>query len=175
MDETKRVATGKKVSSMALKSLEFYFIDLLNLLTSSDVEDLVGRHAKRILETEVKPYFRDARVDDDGIKVKSSGHNPVVVEKGDYSDDGKIYQNQSWKLEKVDCVEIFQWIVMMTKYPHMSELQPLVVPPILILMDDFDPLYKESGIRLLQHALIRQSSLSDIRRTGLGDVFFHVG
>ena len=130
----------------------------------------------------MKPYFKDSRVNDEGMKIRRKGAISEFSSKSEYAPTSeeevngeKMYQHQTWKLEKVECVEIFEWMVTATKYPQMSEIQHLVVPPILILMDDFDPIYKERGIRLLQHALVRQSLISDVRKTGLGDVFFQVG
>ena len=55
----------------------------------------------------------------------------------------------------------------------MEPFHPLLIPPILTIIDDFNPIYKIRGIRLLKHAVIDNHPVN-LANTGLGMVFFNV-
>ncbi|KAJ3295129.1 hypothetical protein HK104_002988 [Borealophlyctis nickersoniae] len=142
---------------------------LLTGITTSDpqitsISHLVTRFLPRILEQDIKPYFRHPNVDETGHR--ASAMRRKVPQKTDF------YEDQPWKVEKVDCVEIFQWSVRQVKSPHFGPIQHLLIPPILTLLDDFEERYKHRGVHLLRHVVVENSAPADIRRTGLGDVFF---
>ncbi|KNC97140.1 uncharacterized protein SPPG_07531 [Spizellomyces punctatus DAOM BR117] len=131
------------------------------------IPHLVNRYSERILEEHIKPYFRHAKVDD-------TGHR-VIVKKGTRQPEdelGRYYDQQPWKVEKVECVEILSWTILQLEHGQFGPLQHHIFPALLQLLDDYDPIYKAIGVRLIQHAIVENSTPMDIRRTGLGDVFF---
>jgi hypothetical protein len=53
-------------------------------------------------------------------------------------------------------------------------LWPLVIPPLLTLVDDYDPPYKIKGI-MVTEGLLEKASASLLRRTGIDELLFKVG
>jgi hypothetical protein len=49
----------------------------------------------------------------------------------------------------------------------------LLIPPILIVLDDYDVLYKEQGVDMV-HTMIKKLDPLYISRYGLDNVFFEV-
>ncbi|KAJ3076689.1 hypothetical protein HDU98_001151 [Podochytrium sp. JEL0797] len=142
---------------------------LASLLTQTStplIQTLVSKHAKRILEGAVKPYFQKSYRDPAAERKKGLGKEPKQKRVGEG------FENQAWKCERVECVEVFEWVVSNVKDPEMSQIQHLVVPTVLTLMDDYDPRYKAWGVSILRTCVLANLSRSEIRGSGLGDVFF---
>ncbi|KAJ3301127.1 hypothetical protein HDU76_005832, partial [Blyttiomyces sp. JEL0837] len=165
-----QVSKNRWSTEISKESAESIVNQLQRLQRFETAESMIVRYSKKVLEEHVKSYFNEQRVDDFGQKAKSRP-GPAPGEVG-YVDPGKYYEDQPWKVKKVDCVEILEYLVFSIKYPNIAPIQHLIVPPILTMIDDFDPVYKTRGITLLQHALLRNSTITDVRKTGLGDVFF---
>ncbi|KAJ3412515.1 hypothetical protein HDV05_000653 [Chytridiales sp. JEL 0842] len=162
----------------AIKSVDALFLEcLLRLLkkwslmktTKPDnvLREFLNTYSPKILNEAVKPYFIEPRVDAFGNKSKQH-----VQSDEDSSTFDSRFEEQPWKSVRVDCVEILEWITFNTKFPDILAIQHLIIPPILTMVDDYDPKYKERGIKLMHHALITNSTPNDIRRTGLSDVLF---
>ncbi|KAI9329232.1 hypothetical protein DFJ73DRAFT_964288 [Zopfochytrium polystomum] len=149
------------------QSVEDFAAELLKRVSkASTIELCLEKYAKTILEEEIRPFFQETRVDSEGNRAKTS-KKPANPDE----DIGAIYNEQPWKLSKIECVEILEFVVTKTKYPRLAPIQYLVVPPMLTMIDDYDPVYKERGVRLLQH-VVANSVATDLRKTGLTDVFF---
>jgi hypothetical protein len=139
-----------------------------NLSADDTLRELLRSYGSKLLTEHIKPYFYEPRVDNYGNKSKqrvassADEHVPPTLEE------------QPWKSVKVDCVEILEWILYHIKFPDVAPIQHLILPPILTMIDDYDPIYKTRGIKLMEHTLINNSTPNDLRRTGLGDVLFQV-
>ncbi|KAJ3015347.1 hypothetical protein HKX48_004654 [Thoreauomyces humboldtii] len=83
-----------------------------------------------------------------------------------------VYDAQPWKEKRPDCVQVLTWVVLHIEHGQWGPLQHHLFPPLLTLLDDYEPRYKTVGAHLVRHAIVKNCSPMDVRRTGLGDVFF---
>ncbi|KAI8919013.1 hypothetical protein DFJ77DRAFT_452749 [Powellomyces hirtus] len=132
---------------------------------------LVARHAERILQENVKPYFMHQPPPLAMQKESARGGFGKGVREQWEADLGG--DAQPWKVERVECVPVLVWVVMQLEHGQCGPLQPSLFPPLLTLLDDYQPTYKLVGARLTTHVLITCSAPVDVRRTNLGDVFFN--
>ncbi|KAI9094557.1 hypothetical protein DFS34DRAFT_233293 [Phlyctochytrium arcticum] len=128
---------------------------------------LASRYAERILTEEIKPHFSHRKVDDTGHRV-----DEIPTVRAQHIGAGEEYERQPWKVLKPDCVPILHWVVTNLEHGQIGPIQHLLFPPLLQLLDDYEQPYKMIGLNLFRHAIIECSAPMDIRRTGLGDVFF---
>ncbi|RUS22960.1 hypothetical protein BC937DRAFT_94306 [Endogone sp. FLAS-F59071] len=127
---------------------------------------LLCHHTASILESHVRPAF------------VAQGTHPALdrrrSRKGDVKPDLSFYDKQPWKERKQgedwDAVDVLRWCVCETEKPDIDALLPLLVPPILTIIDDWDVRYKTTGITLLRH-ILRQTDPALLAKMGLGDVF----
>ncbi|EME78614.1 uncharacterized protein MYCFIDRAFT_143868 [Pseudocercospora fijiensis CIRAD86] len=79
--------------------------------------------------------------------------------------------NKPWKSSKDAFVlDILGWTIKSLNEHRVSEVWPLVIPPILTLLDDWETKYKQLGTELLTF-LLKSTPTSLLNRTGLGEVF----
>ncbi|KAI8817464.1 uncharacterized protein EV422DRAFT_225831 [Fimicolochytrium jonesii] len=146
--------------------------DLLTTLLSHHprrLSTLISAHAADILTTHIKPFFTHQRVHD-------TGNRAVVTKQQEIENvwsDEQPGDVQLWKTERVDCVQVLGWVVLHLEHGQIAPIQHLLFPALLTLLDDHDPAYKTIGAQLTHHAIVKNSAPMDIRRTGLGDVFFN--
>ncbi|KAI9343650.1 hypothetical protein BDR26DRAFT_858467 [Obelidium mucronatum] len=131
------------------------------------LQNCVAKYAKRILESSVKPYFQKSLERKE--ETKKVGLGKQVKKK---TVAGDMFNDQPWKTEFLECVSVFEWVLGHVKHPHMSQIQYLIVPTVLSLVDDYDPNYKTRGIILLKDAVLTNLSELEFRTSGLGNVFF---
>ncbi|KAI8592802.1 hypothetical protein BDZ88DRAFT_406259 [Geranomyces variabilis] len=124
----------------------------------------VAAHAQRILTENVQPFFVASHRQSDGRTAPPSAADQ-------WRTDG-VYEDQKWKTGRADCVEIFAWMVRQLEHGQCSRIQGLLFPPLFMLLDDYEPRYKALGARLTHHVVVTCSTPMDVRRSGLGDVFF---
>ncbi|SMQ54264.1 unnamed protein product [Zymoseptoria tritici ST99CH_3D7] len=67
-------------------------------------------------------------------------------------------------------LDILRWVVNRLDSKIIAEVWPLVIPPILTLIDDHQPQYKTIGASLLD-CLLKSTPPPLLSRTGLGEVF----
>ncbi|RUS32623.1 hypothetical protein BC938DRAFT_474862 [Jimgerdemannia flammicorona] len=136
---------------------------------------LIRRHASIVLESHVRPAFA------------AQGTHPALDKRRRRKGDVEpFYETQPWKERRQgdewDAVEVLNWCVLDTrsqshhitshfKKPDLEPLLPLLVPPILTLIDDWEVKYKTTGVVLLRHTL-RNINPTHLSKMGLGDVFF---
>ncbi|KAL4761055.1 tRNA adenylyltransferase [Aspergillus foveolatus] len=126
-----------------------------------------------ILKSRVRPIFAKAK-------------NPAITESGRKNFhpiplprfDSSILdpETKPWKLQDAYITTVFAWIVNQYKAADINTLEahfPLLVPPILALIDDSSHFYKRLGCILLSEFLvpIRESKSDILRRTNLSSVF----
>ena len=154
------------------------------------VRHLLTQHMPRILEEEVRPHFQHPRA-------AYAQHSERKESKQELD-----FQDQAWKTDRLDCVEILTWIVLQVKvgisapaprlhlddadrcdaypswrdiqHPDFGPIQHMIFPPLLTLLEDWEPPYKQRGVQLLRHVIVENSAPADVRRTGLGELFFEV-
>jgi hypothetical protein len=76
-----------------------------------------------------------------------------------------------WKYaQDAPALNLLKWIVSVLHPKLTEEVWPLIVPPILTLIDDWEIKYKQIGIALLQ-TLLEKTPPALLARTGLSEVF----
>ncbi|KAJ3409982.1 hypothetical protein HDU80_006796 [Chytriomyces hyalinus] len=148
--------------------------DLLLVLNQNGSKNSVAKYAKEILEINVKPHFQIAvsskrevirREERGSFGVKKTKKNRDL-------DHQQVFENQPWKYEVVECVAVFEWVCSQLKDSEIIPVQHLVIPTVLAMMDDYDPIYKSRGIRMFRDVVLKKLTAQDIRVSGLGNVFF---
>ncbi|TPX30764.1 hypothetical protein SmJEL517_g05733 [Synchytrium microbalum] len=133
---------------------------------STNTRTLVAKHLVNILSIHVKPYFaHHPNIDKQELKQQPrNGDSKVTMT--------DFFQDQKWKSEYPESPFILAWCLLQVQQPELQKVQGLVIPTLLTLLDDFDPKYKTLGVQLTRHVIIDNTAPSEIRVTGLGDVFF---
>ncbi|MCJ1311309.1 hypothetical protein MMC25_004980 [Agyrium rufum] len=119
-----------------------------------------------ILRNRIKPLFaktRNPAITAQGRKAKYP--LPGAIEAMDDETETK-----PWKYSDPCAVTVFQYIVQTCDQPDMQENWPLVVPPLLALLDDSSTLMKTRGSEILRSFISKVDS-GLLSRTGLGEVF----
>ncbi|TPX48091.1 hypothetical protein SeLEV6574_g02227 [Synchytrium endobioticum] len=144
--------------------------ELLGLIQGQrTTRQLVAQHLSAILEHHIKPCFaHHPNIDKSELKRIAK-----PVDAKEQVATAKFYEEQKWKSEHPECPFVFSWCIYQVKQPELKPLQNLVVPTLLTLLDDFDPKYKVLGVELTRHVIIDNTAPSEVRATGLGDLFFN--
>lgn len=83
----------------------------------------------------------------------------------------KAMETPAWKLPKEGYViDILRWVVANLEGKIVGEVWPLVVPPLMTLLDDWEMSFKAKGAELVG-GLMRVVEPELLARTGLGEVF----
>ena len=132
--------------------------------------ELTSALASHFLKLTIRPLFAKAKPDnvtDQGRK-KTAASLPAKLTSE--NSDERIMK--PWKSEKdTYALALLKWVVDSSLDENSTELLwPLLVPPILTLVDDWEAKHKRLGADLL-HSLLRVTSPSLLSRTGLGSVF----
>ncbi|KAI8977994.1 hypothetical protein BDB01DRAFT_294724 [Pilobolus umbonatus] len=80
--------------------------------------------------------------------------------------DNDTHEQQEWK--KGDYVDTLRWIIQDTQ--EVEENLALLIPPLLILVDDYDIEYKVMGIQLI-HTLMTKVEIDVLSQHGIDKVF----
>ncbi|KAL4939303.1 hypothetical protein BDV06DRAFT_214427 [Aspergillus oleicola] len=125
------------------------------------------------LKTRIRPIFAKSK----NTAITESGRknfHPVPLPRFDLSVLDP--ETKPWKARDAYIITVFSWIISQYKSTDLGQLEshlPLLIPPILALIDDETLQFKRQGcILLLQFLKPIRSSQSDIlRRTNLASVF----
>lgn len=79
-------------------------------------------------------------------------------------------QRNSWKLNPVTAAS-FGWCVRQMEFPHLSNFIELILPPVLLFMDDHMVENKEQGTQTLIH-ILKTSGAEELRWHGRADVIY---
>jgi tRNA nucleotidyltransferase (CCA-adding enzyme) len=132
--------------------------------------ELTSALASHFLKLTIRPLFAKAKSDnvtEQGRKKTAPGLPAKLT--SDNSDERTM---KPWKNDKdAYALALLKWVVDSSLDENFTErLWPLLVPPILTLVDDWETKHKRFGADLL-HSLLRATSPSLLSRTGLGSVF----
>jgi tRNA nucleotidyltransferase (CCA-adding enzyme) len=132
--------------------------------------ELTSALASHFLKLTIRPLFAKAKPDnvtEQGRK-KTAPSLPAKLT----SENSDECTMKPWKSDKdAYALALLKWVVDSSLDENSTErLWPLLVPPILTLVDDWEARYKRLGADLL-HSLLRATSPSLLSRTGLGSVF----
>ncbi|KAL8789288.1 MAG: hypothetical protein Q9213_001211 [Squamulea squamosa] len=78
--------------------------------------------------------------------------------------------NKPWKFQSPHIVTVFQWVLQQLDAAMVENHWPLIIPPLLTILDDVSISYKIRGCQLL-NTLLKVAPASLLERSGLGEVF----
>lgn len=78
--------------------------------------------------------------------------------------------NKPWKFNSPHIVTIFQWILSQLSPPLVEAHWPLIIPPLLTIIDDVSVTYKIKGCSLLL-LFLKVCPANLLERSGLGEIF----
>ncbi|KAI0079759.1 hypothetical protein K474DRAFT_566633 [Panus rudis PR-1116 ss-1] len=121
---------------------------------------------QRVLLSHVKPIFQTNL---------HPGLNPTTARKlqkplGGPLSQQDFYEDQSWKLYPA-IFSVLRWCVRQINKEAFNDLWHLIVPPMMILLDDYDVKYKLQGISLASEFL-EAVPAELLHRTGVDDLLF---
>ncbi|KAJ9365408.1 hypothetical protein C8Q69DRAFT_528700 [Paecilomyces variotii] len=125
------------------------------------------------LKTRIKPLFAKTK----NPAITSTGRknlHPMPATRFDYSSLDP--ETKPWKYRDVYCTTVFSWILSIYQPSDTLRVEghfPLLVPPILSLIDDENISFKTRGCNLLSKLLVplREGKSDILRRTNLSSVF----
>ncbi|KAI8335674.1 hypothetical protein EDC96DRAFT_548171 [Choanephora cucurbitarum] len=122
-------------------------------------EHVLEHHVEQILRDYLQPSF----------KQQTSIH-PSIVKKPTlrYATQPELHQDQLWKQQ--DQLEILSSIVQSISTTDLHNHIGLILPPVLIVLDDYDPEYKMQGVKMV-HAIVTKLHPSFVVRFGLDSLF----
>ncbi|KAF8332696.1 uncharacterized protein EI90DRAFT_2971481 [Cantharellus anzutake] len=77
-----------------------------------------------------------------------------------------MFEDQQWKTKGIGSWNVLRWCIRQLPAEDFESVWPLVVPPLMTLVDDFDPPFKIRGIDI-SHDLLQKLDASLLKRTGL--------
>lgn len=124
--------------------------------------------AKHFLKLTIRPLFQKTKpsnVTDAGRKVTTT-----VLPKR-IGDEESEDVTKPWKSEKDNLsLGLLAWTIRTLDKQSIEKVWPLVIPPVLTLIDDWETKYKSLGASLLTQ-ILAATPPSLLQRTGLGEVF----
>ncbi|KAK5132287.1 hypothetical protein LTR08_009195 [Meristemomyces frigidus] len=131
--------------------------------------ELTSSLARHFLKLTIRPLFVKAKpssVTATGRRVTTTVLPPKMT-----ADDMDDTINKPWKSGKdAFALDLLNWAVQALDATLLEEVWPLLIPPVLTLLDDWEPNYKRQGAQLLLQLLAATPPLL-LERTGLGEVF----
>jgi tRNA nucleotidyltransferase (CCA-adding enzyme) len=131
--------------------------------------ELTSALASHFLKLTIRPLFVKAKPDNVTEQGRKKGKPELPAKMTSEDSDERV--TKPWKSEKDRfALALLKWIVNSLEEKSTEQVWPLLVPPILTLVDDWETQYKQLGAELL-HSLLRATSPTLLSRTGLGSVF----
>ncbi|OMP86226.1 CCA tRNA nucleotidyltransferase, mitochondrial [Diplodia seriata] len=131
--------------------------------------ELTSHLASHFLRLTIRPLFaktQNPAVTAQGRKsIQSPGPRAARLFTEDES------ESKPWKGKKEGyALELLRWVLLTADSDGIEKIWPLVVPPVLALLDDSDPKFKAKGCDLLR-LLLEITPPSLLKRTGLAKEF----
>ncbi|KAL7312154.1 hypothetical protein PS15m_007952 [Mucor circinelloides] len=127
---------------------------------SNKPKHIIQDHVTDILSTTLQPIFK-----------KQALIHPTLTKRSQSRYGSKsidIHQDQQWKDDYY--VELLSWLLDNVSAQQLQDNLHLFIPPILIILDDYDIGYKEQGVDML-HSMIQKLDPQCISKFGLDNVF----
>ena len=139
--------------------------------------ELPSRFVNHFLSLTIRPLFAQTKTQSESMVTqagrKTVGSQPARKRNMELETFEDIEIRKTWKQGKnVDCLHLLRWCTEALRVdPARTEMNwPLLVPPILALIDDVDVHFKIQGCQLLEN-LLCATPPSLLRKTGLAPVF----
>jgi tRNA nucleotidyltransferase (CCA-adding enzyme) len=131
--------------------------------------ELTSALASHFLKLTIRPLFIKAKPNNVTEQGRRRDKPQLPAKMTTENSDERV--TKPWKSEKDSfSLALLKWIVNSLEEKSTERLWPLLVPPILALVDDWETKHKQLGAELL-HSLLRATSPNLLSRTGLGSVF----
>jgi len=131
--------------------------------------ELTSALASHFLKLTIRPLFVKAKPDNVTEQGRKKDKSDLPAKMTSENSDERI--TKPWKSDNDKfSLALLKWIVTSLEEKSTEQVWPLLVPPILTLIDDWETQYKQLGAELL-HSLLRATSPTLLSRTGLGSVF----
>ena len=131
--------------------------------------ELTSSLVHHFLKLTIRPLFIKAKptsVTDTGRK-----NTTTVLPKKITTESMDDSVNKPWKSSKDSyALDLLQWCVISLDAGIVEEVWPLIIPPLLTLVDDWEVQYKQLGVELVQ-GVLEVTPPSLLAKTGLGEVF----
>ncbi|KAI8886217.1 hypothetical protein K501DRAFT_331343 [Backusella circina FSU 941] len=131
----------------------------------NDRQHLIDHHVKDILNSVLRPVFQQQAKEHPQLNSKKNV--PSRYAKNDQL-GLDFHENQKWKGEHF--VDILCWLIEELEAQQIKDNLPLLLPPILIVLDDYDTTYKALAVTMV-HTMISKLDASFIKGSGISQLF----
>ncbi|KAL9058852.1 MAG: hypothetical protein Q9206_001742 [Seirophora lacunosa] len=121
---------------------------------------------KDILVHHIKPLFFKARTP----LLTPAARQAISPLPGPHGPSDFDATNKPWKFHSPHVVTIFRWVISQLDVPLVEVHWPLIIPPLLAIIDDVSITYKIKGCSLLL-LFLNVCPANLLERTGLGEIF----
>ncbi|PCH41573.1 hypothetical protein WOLCODRAFT_163213 [Wolfiporia cocos MD-104 SS10] len=125
---------------------------------ASILQDILSRHVKPIFQSNTHPSLNP-----------SSGRTLPRPAGGPLAQSSHL-EGQVWK-EHPGIADLVSWCVQRCESNLYEKLWHLIIPPVMTLLDDFEPPYKLHGINIVSDMLVKVPA-DLLRRTGVDGLLF---
>ncbi|CAO3704003.1 unnamed protein product [Rhizopus stolonifer] len=137
----------------------------MNLGTYCNCENIIDK-PKHILETHIKDILsKDIQ---SVFKRQTKQHPTLAKQPTRYKADSELHEEQLWKSGQT--TSTLEFILQKANPTELQENLHLLIPPVLIILDDYDVQYKILGVKMV-HLLITRMSSTFIIKSHLDNVF----
>ena len=121
---------------------------------------------KDLLLNHIKPHF----IKSTNPSLTSQARKAISPLPGPSAPSDFESANKPWKFQSPHIVTIFRWILTQLDASLVEAHWPLIIPPLLTILDDVSVTYKIKGCELLL-LLLNVAPAALLRRSGLGEIF----
>jgi hypothetical protein len=134
----------------------------------NDKQHLIDDHSKEILGNVLRPIFEQQAKEHPQLNNKKN--IPSRYAKNDQL-GLDFHENQKWKEHHY--LDMLCWMMEEMTAQQIKENLPLLLPPMLIVLDDYDTTYKARGVGMV-HTMISKLDTSFIKGSGISQLFLEV-
>ena len=131
--------------------------------------ELTSSLVRHFLKLTIRPLFTKAKpasVTDTGRK-----NTTTVLPKKITAESMDDSVNKPWKNSKDSyALDLLRWCVSVLDERLVEEVWPLIIPPLLTLVDDWETYHKQLGVELVR-GVLEVTPPALLAKTGLGEVF----
>ncbi|KAL8953382.1 MAG: hypothetical protein Q9222_000759 [Ikaeria aurantiellina] len=120
-----------------------------------------------LLKEHIKPLFLKSKSPILTEQARKKTTSSLPAGPSDFDNSGN---NKPWKYHSPHIITVFRWVLTQLDTRLVETLWPLVIPPLLSLLDDSSTAHKVKGCEMLR-ILLEKVPLKLLARSGLGEVF----
>ncbi|KAG8977881.1 hypothetical protein FRC05_000409 [Tulasnella sp. 425] len=119
-----------------------------------------------VLSTHIKPLFLPTQ----HPMINQETGRKLHVQEGSRVAYPEFNDDQVWKTAGRGCWNTLRWTVSQLQRDDFEKLWPLLIPPLMTLLDDYQTIFRIKGIQVL-HGLLEQVDGNLLKRTGIASLF----